>query len=200
MTAPLISGGPPEDGRHARRYRSRDLAVDALLDLLGEGVLRPTAQQVAERSGMSLRSIFRIFDDVETLNASASARQFTRIRHLFVDVMPSGPLAGRVGLVVGLNSRLYEQIAPIRRAALLRAPESEALQEQLERARNWLRSEVERVFAAEVVAVGNEHVIDALELALSFEAWDRLRTAQGLSVAGATAVVKATINALLRPS
>ena len=107
MTAPLISGGPPEDGRHARRYRSRDLAVDALLDLLGEGVLRPTAQQVAERSGMSLRSIFRIFDDVETLNASASARQFTRIRHLFVDVMPSGPLAGRVGLVVGLNSRLY---------------------------------------------------------------------------------------------
>ena len=151
-------------------------------------------------SGYGLRSIFRIFDDVETLNASASARQFTRIRHLFVDVMPSGPLAGRVGLVVGLNSRLYEQIAPIRRAALLRAPESEALQEQLERARNWLRSEVERVFAAEVAAVGNEHVIDALELALSFEAWDRLRTAQGLSVAGATAVVKATINALLRPS
>ena len=200
MTVPIASGDPPEDGRHARRYRSRDLAVDALLDLLGEGVLRPTAQQVAERSGVSLRSIFRIFDDVETLNASASARQFTRIRHLFVDVVPAGPLAGRIGQVVGLNSRLYEQIAPIRRAALRRAPESEALQEQLERARSWLRAEVERVFAAEAAAVGDKHVIDALELALSFEAWDRLRTAQGLSVAGATAVVRATINALLRPS
>jgi len=200
MTALLPSEDPPEDGRHARRYRSRDLAVDALLDLLGEGVLRPTAQQVAERSGVLLRSIFRIFDDVETLNASASARQFARIRHLFVDVVPSGSLGGRVAQVVGINSRLYEQIAPIRRAALRRAPESEALQEQLERARAWLRAEVERVFAAEVLAVGDKHVVDALELALSFEAWDRLRTAQGLSVARATAVVKATIGALLRPS
>ena len=71
------------DGRRARRHRSRDLAVDALLDLLNEGVVRPTAQQVAERSGVSLRSIFRIFDDVESLNAAACARQVTRVRHLF---------------------------------------------------------------------------------------------------------------------
>ncbi len=200
MTVPFASGDLPEDGRHARRHRSRDLAVDALLDLLGEGVLSPTAQQVAERSGVSLRSIFRIFDDVETLTASASARQFTRIRHLFVDVVPTGTLEGRVGQVVGINGRLYEQVAPIRRAALRRAPESEALQEQLSRARMWLRSEVERVFAAEAAAVGDKHVFDALELALSFEAWDRLRTAQGLSVARAGSVVSATIVALLRPS
>ena len=81
---------PPVDGRRARRHRSRDLAVDALLDLLGEGVLRPTAQQVAERSGVSLRSIFRIFDDVESLNAAACARQLSRVRHLFVDVPADG--------------------------------------------------------------------------------------------------------------
>ena len=97
VTASMPDPAPMVDGRRARRHRSRDLAVDALLDLLGEGVLRPTAQQVAERSGVSLRSIFRIFDDVETLNAAAAARQLSRVRHLFVDVMPTGTLPERVG-------------------------------------------------------------------------------------------------------
>lgn len=187
---------PVVDGRRARRHRSRDLAVDALLDLLGEGVLRPTAQQVAERSGVSLRSIFRIFDDVESLNAAAAARQLSRIRHLFVDVMPTGSLADRVAQVVAINSRLYESIAPIRRAALRAAPESPALREQLARARGWVRGEVERVFAPEL-ATATADTTAAVELALSFEAWDQLRSAQGVSPTRATATVTRTVTALL---
>jgi AcrR family transcriptional regulator len=203
VTAPLTASdlavGPEVDGRRARRYRSRDLAVDALLDLLGEGVLRPTAQQVAERSGVSLRSIFRIFDDVESLNAAACARQVGRIRHLFVDVMATGTLSARIDEVVGINGRLYESIAPVRRAALRAAPESPALQEQLARARNWVRTEVERVFATELAAAGRDAPA-AIEMALSFEAWDQLRVAQGLSPARASATVTRVLAALLQPS
>jgi TetR/AcrR family transcriptional regulator of autoinduction and epiphytic fitness len=186
----------PVDGRRARRHRSRDLAVDAVLDLLGEGVLRPTAQQVAERSGVSLRSIFRIFDDVETLHTAASARQLSRVRHLFIDVMPTGSLRDRIAEVVGINGRLYESVAPVRRAALRSAPESPALQEQLARARGWVRAEVERVFAPEL-ATQPRDAVAAVELALSFEAWDQLRAAQGLSPARAAATVTRTVTALL---
>lgn len=190
---------PHVDGRRARRHRSRDLAVDALLDLLGEGVLRPTAQQVAERSGVSLRSIFRIFDDVESLNAAAAARQVSRIRHLFVDVLPSGSLTDRVAEVVAINARLYESIAPIRRAALRAAPESPALREQLDRARSWLRLEVERVFADELPSAGGRDGVAAVEVVLSFEAWDQLRAAQGLSADRASATVRHVVLALLAP-
>src|SRR6187455_73367 len=115
MNAAPVWSEPPEDGRRARRHRSRDLAVDAYLDLLTEGVLRPTAQQVAERSEVSLRSIFRIFDDVESMYAAAAARQLSRVRYLFVDVVAIGPLRARIDEVVGINARLYEQIAPVRR-------------------------------------------------------------------------------------
>jgi TetR/AcrR family transcriptional regulator, regulator of autoinduction and epiphytic fitness len=159
-------------------------------------VVRPTAQQVAERSGVSLRSIFRIFDDVETLNAAAAARQLSRIRHLFVDVVPTGTLPERVAQVVDINARLYESVAPIRRAALRAAPESPALQEQLARARGWVRSEVERVFAPEL-AKANRDITTAVELVLSFEAWDQLRSGQGVSLPRATATVVRTITALL---
>jgi AcrR family transcriptional regulator len=186
------------DGRRARRHRSRDLAVDALLDLLNEGVVRPTAQQVAERSGVSLRSIFRIFDDVESLNAAACARQVTRVRHLFVDVPAEGTLDARIDQVITINGRLYESIAPVRRAALRAAPESAAVQETLARARGWVRAEVERVFAEELATAGRDAVA-AVELALSFEAWDHLRSAQGLSPTRTAAAVSRVLHSLLAP-
>ena len=186
------------DGRRARRHRSRDLAVDALLDLLNEGVVRPTAQQVAERSGVSLRSIFRIFDDVESLNAAACARQVTRVRHLFVDVPAEGTLDARIDQVITINGRLYESIAPVRRAALRAAPESAAVQETLARARGWVRAEVERVFAEELATAGRDAVA-AVELALSFEGWDHLRSAQGLSPTRTAGAVSRVLHSLLAP-
>jgi len=190
---------PTVDGRRARRHRSRDLAVDALLDLLNEGVVRPTAQQVAERSGVSLRSIFRIFDDVESLNAAACARQVTRVRHLFVDVPAEGTLDTRIDQVVAINGRLYESIAPVRRAALRTAPGSVAVQDTLARARGWVRAEVERVFAEELATSGRD-TVNALELALSFEAWDQLRSAQGLSSNRTAATVTQLLHAILAPA
>ena len=190
---------PTLDGRRARRHRSRDLAVDALLDLLGEGVVRPTAQQVAERSGVSLRSIFRIFDDVESLHAAASARQLSRVRHLFVDVSAEGSLQDRVAEVVAINGRIYESIAPVRRAAIRFASDSVALQDMLGRARGWVRAEVERVFADELRSASKD-TVSAVELALCFEAWDQLRSAQGLSAARTAATVTAMLRALLDPT
>ena len=193
-----VSGDVPADGRRARRHRSRDLAVDALLDLLNEGVARPTAQQVAERSGVSLRSIFRIFDDVQSLHMAASERQMTRVRHLFVDIVATGTLEERVQATVATTSRLYESVAPIRRAALRAAPESATLQLQLDRARGWLRAEIDRVFAEELARFDDPARAAAVEAVLSFETWDQLRTGQARSAARAAATIRLAVLALLR--
>lgn len=190
----------PSDGRRARRHRSRDLAVDALLDLLQEGVVKPTAQQVAERSGVSLRSIFRIFDDVETLHAVATTRQLARVRHLFVNVPATGPVVKRVDAIVAINARLYEAVAPIRRAALRVAAESGPARDQLGRARTWLRSEIDRVFAIELEGAGGPERGASLELLLSFEAWDQLRVSQELSVEESACVVRSSVLAVTAPA
>jgi AcrR family transcriptional regulator len=194
---PEVADHQPVDGRRARRHRSRDLAVDALLDLLSEGISRPTAQQVAERSGVSLRSIFRIFDDVQSLHMAASDRQMSRVRHLFVDIVATGTLAERVEATVATTTRLYEQVAPIRRAALRAAPESSTLQLQLSRARGWLRVEIDRVFAPELERLADPDLTAAVEAILSFEAWDQLRTSQGRSVARAAASISRAVEKLL---
>lgn len=198
MTAAVAPPEEPQDGRRARRHRSRDLVVEALLELLDEGVVRPTAQQVAERSGVSLRSIFRIFDDVETLHAAAATQQLSRVRHLFVDVAAVGTVVERVTAMVAINARLYESVAPVRRAALRAAPESAPLRDQLARVRGWLRSEIERVFAAELADGEHESTASLLEVLMSFEAWDQLRMAQGLSATRAAEVVADGALGLLR--
>lgn len=199
-----MSGGAPVseapdrkvDGRRARRHRSRDLAVEALLDLLEQGEARPTAQQVAARSGVSLRSIFRIFDDVETLHTEAATRQLARHRHLFVEVPASGPLEERVHHLVATFDRLYATVAPARRAALRTAPDSPALRAQLDRARAWARGELERVFAGEL-ATADAAQVAAVEVALSFEAWDHCTTAQRLSAGERRATLARLLLALL---
>lgn len=186
------------DGRRARRHRSRDQAIDALLDLLGEGVVRPTAQQVAERSGVSLRSIFRIFDDVQSLHEAATARHLERVGHLFRPIAPTeGDLPSRLDQAVRTLGALYEGVGPIRRAGQRLAPESEVFRDRIRQARAWVRAELERVFAPELAAADDPTVPAALEAICSFEAWDQLREGQGLSVAEAEAVVTRTAARLL---
>jgi hypothetical protein len=55
---------------------------------------------------------------------------------------------------------------------------------------------VERVFAPELTTQPRDTAA-AVELALSFEAWDQLRATQGLSPARAAATVNRIVTALL---
>src|ERR1043165_6133853 len=79
------------DGRTARAQRTRAAVVDALLQLINEGDLRPTAPRIAERAKVSLRSVFQHFTDLEALYAAATTREIDIIAGL-VEALPSeGP-------------------------------------------------------------------------------------------------------------
>src|SRR5580692_11233120 len=81
------------DGRNLRRTQSRERAVDAVLDLIEDGVAWPTAQQIAERSGISIRTVFRLTDDVESLLASAVQRQAEHVARIYVTPPAGGATA-----------------------------------------------------------------------------------------------------------
>lgn len=187
---------PPTDGRSLRATRSRQLVVEAFLDLLMEGEVQPTAQQVSDRCGVSMRSIFRLFDDVEAMHAAAITTQVGRVRHLVVELGPDGPLGRRITAVVDANAALYEAIAPVRRMALRLAPTSRPIRTDLERSDAFFRSQVERVFAPELGALPAKRrrvAVELLDVATSFEVWNRLRTTQGLEVEAAAKVVQAMV-------
>src|SRR5262244_3920643 len=102
-TLPLVA--PHEmDGRIARGARARAAIVDALLELIEAGELRPSAARVAERAGVSLRSVFQHFKDVESLFAALADRQIERLAPLAGRVAAAGPLSKRLDAFVATRA------------------------------------------------------------------------------------------------
>jgi TetR/AcrR family transcriptional regulator of autoinduction and epiphytic fitness len=152
-----------------------------MIALLEEGVVRPTAKQVAEGAGVSIRLVFHHFEDMESLLESAVAIQAER-HWQRPEVPVRGDLRTRVRAIVRWRSDLYEEIAPVRRATYLTGYDSPVLTHYLETASRILRTQSQRVFAEELDSEQlrdrpalQRELLDALEVAGSFESWDQLR-------------------------
>jgi AcrR family transcriptional regulator len=188
------------DGRRARAERNREAVVDAILDLLHEGVERPTGEEIAARSGVSVRSVFRHFDDLESLHAAAVERHAERIAALFEPPLAEGSLDTRIDALCLRRSRLFEEMTPVRRVAEQLRGRSPAIDERLAFARRLLRRQLEVLFASELDeldAPTRRDVLDSLDAAASWNTWHLLRTDQKCSVPRARAVMTRTVRALL---
>lgn len=190
------------DGRLARAHRTRAAVIDALLALIEEGDLRPTAPRVAERAGVSLRSVFQHFDDMEALVTEAANVAFARVQPILEPLSPAGPLERRVAAWAAQRARLYESLSAVRRAAALQEPFSHALARLRERTQRWSASDLEATFAAELQGVAGaerKELVATIEAATSGDVWDHLRLRAGLSPAAARRSLERVLNALLTP-
>jgi TetR/AcrR family transcriptional regulator of autoinduction and epiphytic fitness len=188
------------DGRHARSERSRQAMVDALLDLLRSGTLRPSSAQIAERAGVTQRTLFNQFGDMDSLISAVAARQSERVLSLLPNA-GDGCLDERAdryceGLEVLLEETMNVRWAVITSATPL-APASAAVGT----ARQFVRRRIADAFAPELDALPDDvadEVLEALEMETDPVVWRLRRTQQELSAPAARAVVQRTILALLR--
>jgi TetR/AcrR family transcriptional regulator, regulator of autoinduction and epiphytic fitness len=190
------------DGRLARSVRTRHAVIDALLDLLGEGDLRPTAARIAERAGVSLRLVFHHFDDLEAIYSELADRQAERVKSLTLPIPVTMPLPLRIEKFSAQRGRLLETLSPVRRSAVLMEPFRPALAKRLKHARDLTRAAAIAAFAPELSKLdGSENekraTIAALDVATSWVAWEQMRRHQGLSETEARGVMATTIRALL---
>src|SRR5258707_9072776 len=138
------------DGRFVRSIRTRYAVVDALLDLLGEGDLRPTAARIAERAGVSLRIVFHHFDDLEAIYSELADRQAERVQPLTLPIPVTLPFARRVEEFSAQRGRLLETLSPVRRSAGLMEPVRPALAKRLKHARDLMRAAAIAAFMPEL--------------------------------------------------
>ena len=187
------------DGRTARARRTSEAVVDALLSLIEEGDLRPTGPRIAERAGVSLRSVFQHFNDLETLFAAVGSREIERLGEQVVTLPIDRPLDDRIDAFVEQRSRVLEAISPVRRASLLQEPFSAELRQTRDAIFNLGRAEVARLFRAELDASGDDRqqLLDALDAASSWSFWDVLRSQQGHDPDGAAEILRRTLRSLL---
>ena len=189
----------PIDGRRLRREQNREAVIDALVELFEEGVYNPSSGEIAERAGISPRSLFRYFDDVDDLNRAAIDRHLSTHRALFeIDVDPSLPTDEKVARFVEARAELHETVASGARAARAAAPRRAVVAAQLRDTRAFLRGQVRTVFAKEL-AGERANLLPAVDVLCSFESYEHLRADMGLSRAKTTAAIATALIELLHP-
>jgi len=175
---PDVVEGPAVDGRAARSAKTRNAIADALLDLLADGRLRPTAREIADRAGVSLRSVYVHFDDLEDLFCVAAKQHFARIAPMLAPAPATGTLADRADALVRQRIRLYAQAGAVARATRLHAAFSPTLARILREAHARSRADLERIFAEELRTLSPAHrtgTLAVLDVLTGPDAWETLR-------------------------
>jgi TetR/AcrR family transcriptional regulator, regulator of autoinduction and epiphytic fitness len=197
-----VAPAVPVDGRNARRDRNKYAVVDAYLDLIREGTARPSVAEVAERSGVSHRSVFRYFADTDELARTAIERQHDVANPLAaLTTGPGAPLDERIERFVERRMELFAAIAPVARLSRSIAALQPLIAAELHSSRRFLRSQIRHLFQAELEALpvaDRGRALASLDALCSFEIFDLMRSDRKLSAAETAATLRWSIRQLLR--
>jgi AcrR family transcriptional regulator len=188
------------DGRRLRSERTRRLIIEAYIALVRETGHMPTAAQIAERAGYSVRSIFERFPDLTALRVAvtdysiAEARANGALRDLDADRLT------RIRSQVTQRGNGCERWLPLWRVLSSDLSQAPDLQQRIGMIRQLIVMRMEMMFRPELSSVSDavrKKIMLALEALLDFESWARMRELYGLSFEEACAVWVKAIDRLL---
>lgn len=183
------------DGRRERSRSSRKRIVEAMMELIAGGELNPSAARVAEEAGIGLRTVFRHFDDMDSLYTEISATIAERVMPIVAEPFPDDNWRANLRGLARRRARVFEIMLPFRLAANIKRYQSPFLMGQYGQVVLIERELVLRLIpeTAQTDRVG----VEALCAALSFQNWRTMRHDQALTAEMAGTVLLRTVDALI---
>ena len=186
------------DGRRARGERNKNAVVTALLELYESGEVQPSAARVAALAGVSERSVFRYFDDMEDLATTAVSIQWERVQPFYKDLSTEGSFANRLQAIIDHRLALYDKVGGVFRVGLAAAVRISAAAEAVEQRRDFLRRQGRRQFRIEIEAQDNPtNASTIVDFTLSLENIDYLRRSAGMTNTQIKKVLAENLQAVL---
>ena len=183
------------DGRTTRGERNREALLDAAYDLIVEGNLAPSSQEIAQRAGVGVRGIFRHFGDMEGLRAALDERTTSQGAARFAGGNREGSFRERLLHAVERHATAYEANNNFFRAMQIDRWNSEVLRKSYDRDNHRLRKDFEDWLPElKSLSLNRREAVDA---AASFETWQRLREYQHQDIEAAIDIVFDTIKVLM---
>lgn len=186
---------PDADGRRRRGQDNRTRIVTAMLEIVHAGELAPSAEQVAQRADVGLRTVFRHFQDMDSLYREMSVVMQRELLALAGRPLKSVDWRERVLELIERRAYAFEKIAPYQRASAVTRHRSRFLTADHERLVTTAREILKAQLPPEILS--DQVMVEALDLMLSFETWARLRDDQGLSPKRARQVIEAAVRKLI---
>lgn len=187
------------DGRRLRAVRTKEAIVEAVLALVDEGELTPTVPQIAERAGISERSIRQHFESRDAVLLAGAAKHAERAARLHAPPLSKGSFDARLDAFVSARVAYLEATAGVRRAAMYHEGHWPILKSAIRALSAERKREVEVAFGPELAKGAEEDErLESLHLASSGAVWDALRRDLGLSKADAQSHLRRSLRALAR--
>lgn len=188
------AGAFEADGRRQRAQSSRARIVDAMLARIAAGDISPTAEAVASRAQVGLRTVFRHFRDMDSLYAEMGERMAASYADW--DTPFAAPdWREQLDEACERRTATFERLMPFKRAADAHRHMSASLQLRHTALLAAMRARLLALLPARLAE--DEVAFEAIDLALSFEAWQRLRIDQGRSPEAAKAIVRHMLEHLI---
>ena len=185
------------DGRRQRSEASREKIVQAMLALVAEGDVSPGAESVAARAGVGLRTVFRHFENMESLYQQISAAVTAELMPMATERYVATDWAGRLVELIDRRARIFERVMPYKIAGEVHRHQSAFLERQATELVREQRETLKQLLPED--RCGDAALFEGLDLLLSFESWRRLRKDQQLSTAAACQVLQRLVSSLLGP-
>jgi AcrR family transcriptional regulator len=193
LAAPAIS----LDGRRERGARNKEAVVSALLELYSQGEVQPPAARIAEMAGVSERSVFRYFDDMEDLASCAITVQWERVRDLYETLDSSGDLTQRINSIIDHRLKLYDKVGSVMRVAVVAASKSQVVAMAVKERRLIMGRRALQQFEHELKSTSDiENKERILDYTLSLENIIYLKEALGLTHSKVRETLTAAIRSL----
>lgn len=195
-----VNAASSRTGPNSRGERTRQRIAEATLSLLVESEAPPTAHEIADRADVSPRLIFHHFEDMDALHHMVGELLMVRYGNL-APVVPSDlPLRTRIDRTTRLRTELYESTGNLGRNASALAPSHPGVAAGAIATQRLLMGFLETTFAPELAAAGprkRKELVAALDAAVCWPVWDRLRRMNGLSVTSSRRVMARMLRAVV---
>lgn len=172
-----------------------------MLELFAEESLFPTIEQASQRSGLSLRSVYRYFADPgELLDAAIKRNREVNAGAAHLPTVGHGSLDKRVDDFVAMRLRLYNQLGAVYRATVHNAPRHETILVELAKTRDQFREQFELQFGRELAARSAKDataVLAAGDVLTQLDSIDFMRRHRGLSERETSEALRSSLSALL---
>ena len=165
------------DGRILRSQKSQSIILDAIIKLINSGNYYPTAEEVAKESGIAIRTVFRQFDDMESLLMKVDESINNKLLYDEKIIKLDLPLLKRLELIIEERLYYYDKYENIMIATVTQLPKYKILQKKYPEYQKLLRKRTEKIIPELLnIKSNNQELIDA---SLSFGFYQRLKF-QGL--------------------
>ena len=186
---------PRPDGRVQRTVATRRGILDATRALLLAGVAEPVAREIAEAAGITPRTLFRHFDDMDALYATLvreAEEQAIAVMNEPFETASGGWEAG-LDLIIERRARVFESLLPLY-ASRIWGRDAAAGRPAPRPSNARMRQRLLEVLPAEMRT--DAPLFEAINATLGLEFWVSLRRTQQLDLPAARAAVRCALERL----